>query len=213
MNVKEMQGKHRLLAEYKYQLGTIDKGYTNRTLYINVGDNAIKEKPVTNFMKEKFTGGKGFGLWYLWNAVTPETKWDDPENEIVVGTGPICGITQYPGSGKSLVVSLSPLTGLPFDSNVGGFFGPYLKFSGFDALEIQGKAEKDVIVITDGSQGGILSSGHAVNIIIYDNRCNINISPAGMNQVVATDGRGISVTHENKNIKSRLGQFYTCSKG
>lgn len=153
MNVKEMQGKHRLLAEYKYQLGTIDKGYTNRTLYINVGDNAIKEKPVTNFMKEKFTGGKGFGLWYLWNAVTPETKWDDPENEIVVGTGPICGITQYPGSGKSLVVSLSPLTGLPFDSNVGGFFGPYLKFSGFDALEIQGKAEKDVIVIIDGNKG------------------------------------------------------------
>ena len=153
MNVKEMREKHRLLSEYKYQLGTIDKGYTNRTLYINVGDNTIKEKPVTDFMKEKFVGGKGFGLWYLWNAVTPETKWNDPENEIIVGTGPICGITQYPGSGKSLVVSLSPLTNLPFDSNVGGFFGPYLKFSGFDALEIQGKAEKDVIIIIDGNKG------------------------------------------------------------
>jgi aldehyde:ferredoxin oxidoreductase len=36
------------------------------------------------------------------------------------------------------------------DSNVGGFFGPFLKFSGFDALELQGKAERDVIIFIDG---------------------------------------------------------------
>ncbi|HWI54080.1 MAG TPA: aldehyde ferredoxin oxidoreductase C-terminal domain-containing protein [Desulfobacteria bacterium] len=155
MNVHDMKEKHRLLAEYRYQLGKIEKGYANRTLYINVGDNTIVEKPVTEMMKEKFVGGKGFGLWYLWNAVKPETKWNDPENEIVVGTGPVCGITQYPGTGKSLVVSLSPLTDLPFDSNVGGYFGPLLKFSGFDALELQGKAEKDVIIVIDGDNGVI----------------------------------------------------------
>jgi len=153
MNVKEIWEKHKRLAEYKYQIGSIDKGYTNRTLYINLNDNTIKEKPVTDFMKEKFVGGRGFGLWYLWNAVTPETKWNDPENEIIISGGPVCGITQYPGSGKSLVVSLSPLTGLPYDSNVGGYFGPLLKFSGWDALEIQGKAENDVIVFIDGNTG------------------------------------------------------------
>src|SRR5690606_21494720 len=107
---------------------------------INLDDNQIKEKQVTNMMKDKFIGGKGFGLWYLWHAINPETKWDHPENEIVIATGPIGGITQYPGSGKSLVVTISPTTGMPMDSNVGGFFGPYLKFAGFDALEIQGKA-------------------------------------------------------------------------
>jgi aldehyde:ferredoxin oxidoreductase len=36
------------------------------------------------------------------------------------------------------------------DSNVGGFFGPFLKFSGFDAIELQGKSERDVIVYIDG---------------------------------------------------------------
>ncbi|MFO7585554.1 MAG: aldehyde ferredoxin oxidoreductase N-terminal domain-containing protein, partial [Anaerolineales bacterium] len=36
------------------------------------------------------------------------------------------------------------------DSNVGGFFGPFLKFSGFDALELQGKAHSDVIIYIDG---------------------------------------------------------------
>jgi aldehyde:ferredoxin oxidoreductase len=36
------------------------------------------------------------------------------------------------------------------DSNVGGFFGPFLKFAGFDAIELQGKADEDVIIYIDG---------------------------------------------------------------
>ncbi|MBN1815116.1 MAG: aldehyde:ferredoxin oxidoreductase, partial [Anaerolineae bacterium] len=81
--------------------------------------------------------------------------WDDPENEIVISSGPCGGITQYPGSGKSLVVSISPLTNIVIDSNVGGHFGPLLKFAGWDALEIQGKAERDVIVVIDGVSGRV----------------------------------------------------------
>ncbi|WP_236913736.1 aldehyde ferredoxin oxidoreductase family protein [Clostridium sp. Cult2] len=143
------------LADFEYQLSEIEKGYNGRTLYINLTNNEIKEKEVTNTMKDKLIGGRGFGLWYLWNAVTPETKWDDPENEIVISTGPIGGITQYPGAGKSTVVTLSPLTGIPIDSNVGGYFGPYLKFSGFDALEVIGKADEDVIIFIDGNNGKV----------------------------------------------------------
>ena len=153
MNISEMKLKHKLLTDYSYTLGEIEKGYTNRTLYVNLSNNEIKEKPVTQLMKDKFVGGKGFGLKLLWDATKPNTKWDDPENEIIISPGPIGGITQYAGAGKSLVVSISPLTDLVIDSNVGGYFGPFLKFAGFDALEIQGKAEKDVIVIIDGNKG------------------------------------------------------------
>jgi aldehyde:ferredoxin oxidoreductase len=115
-----------------------------------LSDNTIASKPVTQQMKDTFIGGKGFGLWYLWQGVTPETKWNDPENEIIIAAGPVGGITQYPGAGKSLVVTLSPLTNCVIDSNVGGYFGPYLKFAGWDALEIQGKAQGDVVVFIDG---------------------------------------------------------------
>ncbi|MDV7398081.1 aldehyde ferredoxin oxidoreductase N-terminal domain-containing protein, partial [Arthrospira platensis SPKY1] len=86
----------------------------------------------------------------LWDATTPQTKWDDPENEIIIASGPIGGITQYSGTGKSICVSLSPQTDSVMDSNVGGFFGPFLKFAGFDAIEIQGKATEDGIVFIDG---------------------------------------------------------------
>jgi len=74
-------------------------------------------------MKEVFIGGRGFGLYYLWHAITPGTKWNDPENDIVISPGPLAGNTQYAGSGKSLVVTLSPLTDIPIDCNVGGYFG------------------------------------------------------------------------------------------
>lgn len=149
-NVHELKSKEKKLASWSYQWHPIERGYNNRTLYINVGSLEIKEKPVSQQMKEKFVGGKGFGLRLLWDATTPTTKWDNPENEIIISPGPIGGITQYSGAGKSLVVSLSPQTDSVMDSNVGGFFGPFMKFAGFDALEIQGKSDKDIIIYIDG---------------------------------------------------------------
>ena len=150
-----------LLGEYTYDLHPVERGYANRTLYINLADNSIRERPVTQQMKDLFTGGRGFALKLLWDAVTPETTWDDPRNELVIANGPICGITAYPGSGKATVVTLSPLTHNVIDSNVGGYFAPFLKFSGFDALEIQGKAEEDVLIFIDGDNGRVTIEPYA----------------------------------------------------
>ncbi len=94
-------------------------------------------------------------MWFLWQATKAETKWDDPENELIFTGGPVFGITQYPGSGKTHVVSISPQTGAPNDNNVGGYFGPFMKFSGFDLIEIQGKAKEDVIIVIDGNDGTV----------------------------------------------------------
>jgi len=143
------------IAEWKYNVTPMDKGYTDKTLYINVTDGEIKEKAVPALMKEKFIGGKGYGLKLLWDATKADTKWNDPENEIIISPGPIAGITQYSGTGKSLVVTISPQTDSVMDSNVGGYFGPFLNFSGFDALELQGKSDNDVIIVIDGEEGKI----------------------------------------------------------
>jgi aldehyde:ferredoxin oxidoreductase len=150
MDTKEIKAQHRQIKRWDYTWTPLSKGYTDKILYINVGSAEIKEKVVPPLMKEKFIGGKGYGLRLLWDATTPETKWDEKENEIIISSGPIGGITQYSGTGKSLVVSISPQTNSVMDSNVGGFFGPFLKFSGFDALELQGKAQKDIIIFIDG---------------------------------------------------------------
>lgn len=137
--------KMKLITEWEYEPAKIHRGYSKETLYIGLGDKdgnySFEKRPVSEDMIEKFTGGRGFGLRLLWNGVKDSTKWDDPENEIVIAGGPFCGITQYPGAGKCYTVFLSPATKQTYNSNAGGYFAPFLKFSGFDALELQGKAE------------------------------------------------------------------------
>ncbi|NLN37379.1 MAG: aldehyde:ferredoxin oxidoreductase, partial [Bacteroidales bacterium] len=133
-------GNREVLARIPYQWKPLEKGYSDQSLYVNLDSLKAEVRSVDPGVKELFVGGKGYGLRMLWDAVTPQTKWSDPENEIVISGGPVCGITQYAGAGKSICVGLSPLTERVVDSNVGGHFGPHLKFAGFDALELQGIA-------------------------------------------------------------------------
>jgi aldehyde:ferredoxin oxidoreductase len=69
--------------------------------------------------------------------------------------GPLCGITQYPGAGKCYAAFIPPLSGQTYDSNSGGYWGPLSKFSGFDAVEIQGKADRDIILFINGDEGKV----------------------------------------------------------
>jgi aldehyde:ferredoxin oxidoreductase len=154
-NIEELKKTHKKVAEFDFEPKGIYRGYADRALHVDLTAGKVKVKDISEEIKNKFTGGRGYGMKFLWDAVNPQTKWNSPENEIVIAQGPIGGITQYPGSGKSYVVTISPLTGLPVDSNVGGYFGPLFKFCGFDALEIQGKAEKDVIIFIDGENNRV----------------------------------------------------------
>lgn len=182
------------IADFTYPLRKVEKGYNNRTLYINLTINQIKSKNVTQQMKDTFIGGRGFNLWLLWNALPKDriVKWDDPENEVCIACGPLGGTPIYPGSGKSIVVTVSPLTDSVMDSNVGGYFGPYLKFAGWDALEIQGKAKSEVIIFIDGDEGKVViedaeelpSETHLLAEILTEkyggeNKRNVSVVSAG----------------------------------
>jgi aldehyde:ferredoxin oxidoreductase len=144
-----------IVKTLEYQRPEIEKGYTDQTLSVNISSREMAIEPVDPKIKDVFVGGKGYDLWLLWNAVESTTRWNDPQNAICIASGPLGGTPIYPGSGKSIVTSLSPLTGSVIDSNVGGYFGPYLKFSGFDALQIQGKTSQDTVIYIDGIDGQI----------------------------------------------------------
>ncbi len=153
--VIQLRQAHRVLAEYTYTTPKVSHGYAGQTLYVDLATGHIESRPVTEQMKDIFVGGKGFGLWRLWHAVSGTTKWNDPENELVIASGPLAGAILYPGTGKSLVVGISPLTNIVVDSNVGGYFAPLLKIAGWDALEVQGKAGEEVVIVIDGDEGRV----------------------------------------------------------
>jgi aldehyde:ferredoxin oxidoreductase len=154
-DVPALRAAHKQLVQVPFTPSLPVRGYTKRTLFIDLDTMTIAEKTITDEMIDIFVGGRGFGLYYLWQAVTPQTKWNDPDNALIISPGPLAGNTQYAGSGKSIVVTLSPLTGIPIDCNVGGYFGPLVKFCGFDAVEIRGKARTDVVVVIDGPRSTI----------------------------------------------------------
>ncbi len=143
INLKEIK-----VLEYKRP--EIERGYSNKSLHIDVSSCDITINSIDEKIKDKFIGGKGYDLWLMWNSVTKDTKWDDPENPVCISSGPLGGTPGYPGGGKSIVTSISPATGIPIDSNVGGYFGPYKKFSGFDVIELKGKSDKEVVILIDG---------------------------------------------------------------
>ena len=150
-----LRKRHRVVAKLAYAPAPIEKGYTRQILRADVGRGELRILPVSQEMIDLFVGGKGFDLRLMWDEVRPTTKWDSPENAICISSGPLGGTTSYSGAGKSLVTSISPTTGAPIDSNVGGYFGPYLKFCGFDALVVTGKAEEERMLLVDGAAGEI----------------------------------------------------------
>jgi aldehyde:ferredoxin oxidoreductase len=67
-DLKKIYSAHKILTKYSYKKGQVTKGFANRTLYVNLSTGQIAEKPVTEEMKKKFTGGRGFGLKLMWDS-------------------------------------------------------------------------------------------------------------------------------------------------
>ncbi|MDD3050194.1 MAG: aldehyde ferredoxin oxidoreductase N-terminal domain-containing protein [Candidatus Cloacimonetes bacterium] len=148
-HVKKIREAHELITQFKFEGKKLHKGYADRYLRINLDNNEISIHPITEEMKKLWVGGKGFDLWLTFQEITKDTKWDSNENPICFSSGPLGGTTSFPGSGKTLVTAVSPITDNIIDCNVGGYFGPYLKFAGFDALLVTGKSNDEVIVLID----------------------------------------------------------------
>jgi aldehyde:ferredoxin oxidoreductase len=139
----------------KYTKTTLSHGYANQILTIDLGSGKINSEPLDPQIRDFFIGGRGLGLYLLHKKINAKTKADDPENQLIFATGPLGGIPQFPGTSKCMAVSLSPLTHIPGVSNFGGHFGAYLKYAGFDALEITGIGEQNAMIVIDGFKNEI----------------------------------------------------------
>ena len=125
-------------------------GYVNNVLRVNLSSKKTSTEDLNMQWARMFIGGKGLGAKYLYEELKPRTDPLSPENVIIFMTGPLAGTTA-PCASKYAVFTKSPLTGAFLDSYVGGYLGAELKFAGFDAVIIKGKAEKPVYLwIIDG---------------------------------------------------------------
>ncbi len=119
-------------------------GWTGKLLRINLSEEEFYLETIPDSVLRDYIGGRGLGVKLYYDIVNPEIDPLSDENPLVFTTGPLTGIA--PMSGRHSAVSKSPLTGTILDSNSGGNWGKELKYAGYDALVIEGRAEKPVYV-------------------------------------------------------------------
>jgi aldehyde:ferredoxin oxidoreductase len=132
------------------QRRTMIAGYMGRILFVDLSSGKIREEmPDENFYRD-FIGGYGTGSRILYSRQRGGVDPLGPDNTIGFTTGPLTGVRRLFNS-RFTVVSKSPLTGGWGDANCGGYFGPYLKFSGYDAVFLTGISPTPVyLFIKDG---------------------------------------------------------------
>ena len=108
-------------------------GYMGRILFVNLSQGEIREEEVEEKLYRDFLGGYGLGARILYSRQPGGVDPLGPKNHLGFVTGPLTGIRGLLGS-RFTVVGKSPLTGCWGDANAGGYFGPHLKFSGYDAV-------------------------------------------------------------------------------
>jgi aldehyde:ferredoxin oxidoreductase len=118
-------------------------GYGGTILRVNLSDGSIRRHATEEDLARLFLGGRGLNVKRLWDEVPAHTDGLSPENKLIFGVGPLVG-TLFPGGARFNVTAMSPQTGILGDSNAGGFFGPELKFAGYDQVIIEGRAEHPV---------------------------------------------------------------------
>jgi len=126
-------------------------GYTGKILRINLTNKTSKEEKLPLEIAKDFIGGAGLGIKYLFDEVKPGTDPLGPDNKLIFAPGPFTG-TSLPCASRMAVVGKSPLTGAVGMALTGGYFPAELKFAGWDAIIVDGKADKPTwISIKDGT--------------------------------------------------------------
>ncbi len=124
-------------------------GYAGKVGFVDLSNGKIVEQQLDEALARDFIGGHGLGARILFEKQKGRVDPLGPENVLGFVTGPLTG-TPVPTSGRYAVVCKSPLTGGWGDANSGGFFGPELKFAGWDAIFISGIAPRpSYLLVTD----------------------------------------------------------------
>jgi aldehyde:ferredoxin oxidoreductase len=134
-------------------------GYNGRILRIDLSASRISvEEPPEEFYR-KYMGGSALGLYYLLNEMPAGADPLGPDNMLALSLSVVTGA---PVSGQSRMTASakSPLSGMIGDSQCGGFWPAKLKFAGFDAIIIKGRAASPVYLWIDDGRAELRDASH-----------------------------------------------------
>ncbi len=134
-------------------------GWAGKALDINLTTGKIETKSLDRDWAVKYIGGSGFGARILYDEMPPEVPALSPESVVIISQGPLGG-TLTPTSGRCEIIYKSPLTGITGRGNVGGNFGPQMKWAGYDIITIRGKSDKPVYLWINNDHAELRDASH-----------------------------------------------------
>lgn len=198
------------------------KGYTGKLIRVDLTDKVIKVEKLNMDYAKNYIGGRGLGSKYLYEEIDPQIDALSPENKLIFMTGPVTG-TYASCAGRFNVVAKAPLTGTIGAANSGGYFGPELKFAGYDGIIFEGKAKKPVYLHIDDDLIELKDATHlwgkdvfeTTDMLLNENEEDAKVAcigPAGENLVLfaavmndkdrAAGRSGLGAVMGSKNLKA-----------
>lgn len=197
-------------------------GWMGQIIRVNLTDNVITKEPINYEHAKQYIGCRGLGTRMWIDECDPQVDPLGPDNKLIFITGALTG-TLAVCSGRYEVVCKGPLTGTIAASNSGGYFGPELKYAGYDGIIVEGKSEKPVYLWINDDEVELRDAGHLWGKDTYDTtdtileetnkKARVNcIGPAGENQVLiaaimndyarAAGRTGVGAVMGSKNLKA-----------
>jgi aldehyde:ferredoxin oxidoreductase len=110
---------------------------------VDLTNKKIKTEEIPELLFKRYLGGNTLGLYYLLKEQRGGIDPLSPEAMLVFMTSFLTG-TPGPGLSRYSIVGKSPLTGGYGETEAGGWWGPELKFAGYEGIIFTGKADEPV---------------------------------------------------------------------
>ncbi len=141
-------------------------GYLGRILCVDLSRGELRDEALNEEYARSYVGGSGLAARYLYDMLDERTDPLGPDNPLFFLTGPLVG-TSMISAGRYSVCARSPLTGIWGEANSGGFFGPELRYAGYDGVLIAGRARQPVWLSVVNGQAALHSAGDVWGSDIY----------------------------------------------
>jgi len=143
------------------------RGYMEKILFVDLARREVHAEELSERLRRQFIGGYGLGARIIYGRQRPGIDPLGPENILGFVTGPLTGTPVPFGTRYAVVVGKSPLTGGWGDSNSGGDFGSFLKFSGYDGIFFTGVSEEPVFLFIKDGEAELRDASHLWGKDIY----------------------------------------------
>jgi aldehyde:ferredoxin oxidoreductase len=137
----------------------VARGYMGKLLFVNLSTVEIREETLEESLYRDFIGGYGIGARILYSYQRGGVDPLGSENTLGLVTGPLTGTPATMGC-RYTAVAKSPLTGGWGDANAGGYFGPHLKFAGYDGVFLTGVSAEPVYLFIDNGKAELRDASH-----------------------------------------------------